>query len=287
MESVDSEKALQKVKKRIRLAQSGLNKVFNYWQKIAAVLLIPLLAYNIYHSIATTPQRAAEQLVWSEIKTPVGLRSQFTLPDGTLVEINGATTLRYPMQFAENERRVELDGEAFFTVKTDENTPFVVDCNAISIQAMGTAFNVQNRESTNKVITSLLEGKVNILKESPMGNVELLTMKPGETVKYCIKTNEMKKQNVGIDKYLAWRDGKLIFRNDALSDVLNRLSQWYNVGFRMEGEIEANYSYTGSFQDEELGQILNYIEMTTPLQFEMVKESGVTMNRRLVEVKAR
>lgn len=283
MESIDSHKALHNVKQRLKHSIK-LKRYLNYLQRIAAILLLPLLGYVLYSQWINSSSVHEVQMSWNEISTPIGLRSTYTLPDGTQVELNGGTSIKFPNLFSGNERVVELEGEAFFDVFTNKKMPFVVKCGKINIQATGTAFNVQAYRGSNNVITALTEGSVNILFENSGNRTKLMSMVPGDVVDYNILSNQLNRHNADIYKYLGWRSGELIFKNDALPEVLRRLSLWYNVDFDVVDGIDDRYAYTGSFKEERLDHILHYIELTTPLKFIYVNSKITNNNKQLIKV---
>ncbi|MCT4587433.1 MAG: FecR domain-containing protein [Carboxylicivirga sp.] len=289
MAQVDSKKALNNVKKRIDRQTSYFNQLLIQWQKVAAILLIPLLLYNAYHIISTFERESKyANVVWNEISTPSGLRSEFILPDGSKVWLNGNSRLRYPLQFDSEQRKVELEGEALFDVKTDKRHPFVVDVNSILVEATGTSFNVMGYPDENLIKTALIEGKVNIYSLDEGKVFKLVEMEPGQVTEYDVITKQLSQVQSRMDKYIAWREGKLLFSNDNLGEVLNKISRWYNVEFKVSEELAVNHSYTGEFSGEPLSQILQFIELTTPVLFNEVdskSRSGKTNNKKLFIVR--
>lgn len=279
MEQIDSTRALATVKEKID-SGTKLRRILNAWQKIAAVIVIPLMIFLGYQNLLSSKD---SKIVWNEVRTPYGLISTVMLPDSTVVELNGHSKLKYPLTFSGRERVVELDGEAFFKVKTNSDMPFIVKCNTIEVQAVGTSFNVLKMRS-GEVVTSLLEGKVNLLKETSGGRRKLLSMFPGQTVKYdCIENKITQKENSGIDRYVAWREGKLIFRSEALPNVLEQLGRRYNVDFEIEGKLDGKHVYTGTFVNKSLDKVLEFIELTTPVTFESSPEKSD--EKRVIKVR--
>lgn len=267
MQAIDSQKALTSVKHRFKEKRS--RNWMMVFQRAAAVVLLPLLAFTLWQTFRKTiPPSSVVQV---EISTPATLRSVFTLPDGTKVWLNGGSTLKYPTQFIGTERLVELTGEAYFVVAHDERAPFIVKADNILVKALGTEFNLCAYTGESRIEAVLTKGKVAIISDITGRRKELITLNPSQMVVYEKERNEIRKENVAVEKYTAWRDGTIVFKNDHMSDVLLRLGRWYNVEFIVDKTIKSDYSFTGSFQGEELSQILNYIELTTPVQFEILK----------------
>ena len=152
-------------------------------------------------------------------------------------------------------------------------------CNGVSVQAVGTSFNVLTRKN-GEIVMSLKEGTVNILKDTEEGRRNLATLAPGQTVVYDTHTSEIKEIITSdIDKYLAWRDGKLIFRRDKLPEIFEELERRYNVIFDVSRSADMSGVFTGTFVNKDLETILEYISMTTSLKFdalpEMMNESRI------------
>ena len=285
MESISSKNAIAKVKQRISGGDKFGRQIFIFWQKIAAIIVLPLLIYSLYQVTEDYFTGTSSKISWTEISTPVGLRSEFTLPDGTKVWLNGNTHLKFPQRFKGNERLVELQGEAFFKIFKNKKKPFVVDAGDLLVQAVGTSFNVS--AYSDKIETALVEGRVNVLKETNRGRRNIVSMQPGQLAVYSPLSRAMKVGTKNLDKYLAWRDGKILFRNDSLEEVMRKLGQWYNVDFHIDPNVEQGYAYTGSFKGEGLHQILEYIELTTPVKFifsEPLKNQDTTYVKRSITV---
>ena len=274
MSRFDSVDALDRVKGRIRKI-NRYKQIYNGWQKIAAVLIFPIMALSLLQFIKSSEGEVA----WNETSAMYGMLSKITLPDSSTVELNSCSKLRYPSRFDSDRRVVELEGEGFFKVKSDKEHPFLVKCNGVSVQAVGTSFNVLTRKN-GEIVMSLKEGKVKILKDTEEGRRNLATLAPGQTVVYDTHTSEIKEIITSdIDKYLAWRDGKLIFRRDKLPEIFEELERRYNVIFDVSRSADMSGVFTGTFVNKDLETILEYISMTTSLKFdalpEMMNESRI------------
>ena len=267
MKSVKTGQALSLVKKRLEKRRTANWRII--MQRAAMILLLPVLALTLWQTHVIKNFR--QSVVMAEISTPPTLRSSFTLPDGTTVWLNGGSTIKYPTHFIGKQRLVELEGEAYFKVAHNARKPFMVKTGDLLVQAIGTEFNSCAYDDELKVGTVLTEGKVAILSDHAGSRKRLMTLEPGQMAVYNKETRQLAKQVVAVDKYTAWLDGKIVFKNDSMSEVLLRLGRWYNVEFIMDEQLDDDYAFTGSFQGEELSQILNYIELTTPIHFEILK----------------
>ncbi|MCG6190523.1 FecR family protein [Maribellus maritimus] len=273
MKLVNTHSAFAKVKDRLKRAQQKKGW-FYYWQKTATILLLPLLLLSVLQFFVKSPQqlfKTSAQLVYNDIETPSGLRSVFELPDGTKVWLNGNTKIRYPLAFGGNERKITLEGEAYFKVAHDKRKPFIVDLGELHVQAVGTEFNCLAYKNDNLIETTLTEGSVKISRIQdgfPQGKYML---KPGETLKYEISSNRFVLKDDDIDKHVSWRSGKFVFRNDPLEDVCQKLGRWFNADIKIEDEELKDFSITGTFGDQGLNEILELITITSPINYNMEK----------------
>ncbi|MDR2413866.1 MAG: FecR domain-containing protein [Odoribacteraceae bacterium] len=181
-----------------------------------------------YHLPVETP---AEE-VYNEVRTPTGMEFPLTLSDGTRVYLNAESRLRFPVHFPGDTREVELEGEAFFEVTPDAARPFTVRSGGIATRVLGTSFNTRAYGNERLVVTTLVEGRVELLGKQ--GRWEITA---GEQGCYVKATGACEVRRVDADLYTAWRSGKFIFRNERLEDILSYLSRWY--GFEYEFRDEA------------------------------------------------
>ena len=192
------------------------------------------------------------------------------LTDGSRVWLNSDTKLTYPEQFVGNERRVALEGEAYFEVKSDPEHPFYVSAGDLQVQVTGTSFNISAYPSDEEVITTLDEGQISIGRF--MENAALHVMRPGQTAVYnrvhgsCkISMNEYYKEASG------WRENRLTFRNATLESVLKVLSRQFDVSFEIENDKIRGYTYNLSTKGGDLSNVLKMMESITPVR--IIKKS--------------
>jgi len=183
----------------------------------------------------------------SEVSTPFGTRLNVILSDGTSVWLNSNSKLIFPQQFTGDNRRVFLQGEAYFKVHKDANHPFVVNANQLDVIVLGTEFNVNNRVTNNKLEVILVEGSVKINCNQKKSNT--LQLVPSQKIVFDkLQSTSTIESNVDVNFYTSWKDGYLVFKKQNIRDVLNLLSQYYNVHFVAGSRIDINRNITGKLE---------------------------------------
>jgi len=250
--------------------RSVISLITGWITKAAAILLIPVLAFLFY----TLSEKKAESLQYASLATdsleiiaPIGSRTVVQLSDGSIVHLNYGSKIKYPQYFAGETREVILAGEGYFEVVRNPEKPFLVKTGKLNVKALGTSFNVLAYPDRDIVETTLLEGKVVLEKADCPGKAGTIgSMVPGQQVRYNKITAAVKSAQVNVEKYIAWKDGKLVFDDATLDQVAERLSRMYNVEIEVSDDIK-DYIYTVTFIDEPLSQICNLMTIATPVVY--------------------
>lgn len=203
----------------------------------------------------------------AEIECPEGVRTRFSLPDGTTGYLNSGSTLSYPVHFRKN-RSVALTGEAFFQVKEDKKSPFTVETPHLAIRVTGTIFNViaYPGETTEEVI--LESGSLQI--SQPEGTA-VARLTANQKVKLDLSSGTATKSEVIASQYTGWTEGKLIFRDEDMGQVAQRLSRWYNAEILIADSRLLEFTFYATFLDEPLDEVLKLLAYTTPILYEEEK----------------
>lgn len=195
-----------------------------------------------------------------QLTTPKGGTYQLTLSDGTKVWLNAASTLRYPSRFTSKERVVELEGEAFFDVSRQEvmGTPFRVVTKGQTVDVLGTQFNVEAYTGVDQVLTTLVEGVVQIQpihnKQSTGRESQHVVLNPGE--QSVVKGGQTSVNAVDVNTFTAWKSGLFSFKDTEMRNAMNQLARWYDVDIVYEGHIPETYFFGDIRRDRSLGQAL-------------------------------
>lgn len=263
----DVDKAFNLIKKRVIFKSPATNFWF-YWKKIAAVLLIPLvlgnLLYFLFHADNFT---STQEPVYNELYAAFGTRSALKLSDGTSVWINSGSSIKYPDNFVGNNRTVFLKGEAYFEVESDPKKPFIVETSSLSVKAIGTKFNVSGYTSAEEAEVTLVSGKVEVSLTDDKKYIKSSMLDINQHFSFNKANGTTSIITEDTYKYISWKDGKLIFRNEPLSNVVKKISQVFNIDIEIKGEEIQNYCFRATFQDESLTEILKLLKMSSPIDY--------------------
>ncbi|MBN1598727.1 MAG: DUF4974 domain-containing protein [Bacteroidales bacterium] len=207
-----------------------------------------------------------------QFKTPFGAKSEIILPDSTHVWLNSGSKIIFPQKFSKANRQIYFEGEAFFNVKKMGKSPFVVSTGDIEIQVLGTRFNVKAYPEEVNIETILEQGKLKLMKSGK----KIVLLEPNDIATYNKDQKLIEIKHVSdTRRYTAWTDGKLIFDNEKLEDIIIKLERWYNVRINIENNSLKQIRFTGTFERESVEQALNIIRLTTPLNYSMDKNKIV------------
>ena len=242
--------------------QKPLQKFVRIYMRAAAILLLPLMVAGglVYSFLGNHGITTVERPVSSTIFAPMGSRVSFNLPDGTKGVLNSGSHLSYSIPF-NNNRTVTLDGEAWFEVSHDEEHPFEISAGTAKVKVLGTSFNLSAYPEENNVEVVLQQGKVEFLDIK--GN-EKVTMHPSERLVF--QDGNISKSVTDPEKYNAWTEGKLVFREDPIAEVARRIERLYNVKVELADKELEKYSFRTTFEDDKLEDVIRFLCMTSPIR---------------------
>ena len=209
------------------------------------------LAYNLLNEKTT-------EVLFNSIATPRGGQYQLIFSDGSKAWLNAASSLRFPVAFIGNERKVELTGEAYFEVAKNASMPFKVEiAGKGEVEVLGTHFNVSAYREEATANTTLLEGSVRVIGLAT-GDSHIIN--PGEQAQVDSKGQISVNKNADTKQAIAWKNGTFNFSNVDLAVALRQLSRWYDVDIKFEGSVPQRH-FTGEIhRDLKLHQVLKLLE---------------------------
>ena len=205
-----------------------------------------------------------DEIRFNELEVPRGGEYKVRLADGTLVYLNSATRMKYPVKFDEKERKVYLSGEAYFEVAKDPERPFFVEMEGVEVRVYGTSFNVNTHQKGN-IQTVLVKGSIGV-KVLSSGMESMI--RPGQMAEFKQGNTKVDVKDVNVAVYTDWKDGIFRFENRRLEDILAVLSNWYdmNVFYQTVSVKELHFSgYMERYKD--VSVILEAITLSTGVTF--------------------
>ena len=261
----NSLQAFEKVRQRVR------SRTRKTWVTRSLVTLVGLSAIFFLSTLIPDwkqyPIENSAQLV--TVQANSGMRSQFKLPDGTLVYLNSGSKITYPIPFDGKQRDVTLMGEAYFNVTHNADLPFIVHVcdDRLQVKVVGTEFNVHAFPDDNHVVATLVSGSIQLNYFDREGNVKQIGMNPSEKVTYVLASGNVNIDEVNTQYETSWKEGKLMFKNAPLPQVLKKLSYFYNVSFDVQSTVINDYHLTGVFENRQLSQVLDYLKISSNINY--------------------
>lgn len=226
----------------VRRPVSRLRRIVVRLARIAAVVVVALGCKALVDVMLQADAPVGCQVLY----VPYGQRAELMLPDSTRVWLNANTRLTYPVHFGKNRREVQLDGEAFFDVWHNAESPFVVKTGKVDVKVLGTAFDVEAYSRTGSIDVSLLRGSVELKSD---GCSRTYRMHPGEHVKY--ENGHYVSMPIDDTDCFRWKEGILSFSNMPVADILSKLQLYYDVRIKVEKKAFLKERYSGKFRQKD------------------------------------
>ncbi|WP_053326697.1 FecR family protein [Chryseobacterium gallinarum] len=207
---------------------------------------------------------ASNTMKYATLSTPRKGQYKITLADGTRVWLNAESSLKYPAQFPQDKRLVELTGEGYFEVEHDKTRPFIVITGGQEVKVLGTRFNINAYNNEPYILTTLVEGSVQL---SDVAHKTTLLLKPSQQAIYT--SGRFDVNTLDTEPYTAWTENEFSFRSASMGEVLRQLERWYDIEVdysTMATGLEVSASLK---RDKKLSSVLQILEKATDIQFEM------------------
>jgi ferric-dicitrate binding protein FerR (iron transport regulator) len=278
-DGMDLEERYKNLKDRIRSSEENAEnmlrietrKILLNLRQIAASIVF-IVGISVLISCLFFRSGSSET-AYHQLVVPSGQQAQLTLSDGTVIWLNSRSKLRYPGKFARTNRKVLLEGEAYFEVAPNEHKPFIVNSELLGIKVLGTSFNCSAYPDDKTVKITLVNGSVSVTGKHDR---EIVRLVPGQTAIYTRSDNKMVLTNDETGLYTSWREGQFKFYKMTFGDIARRLSRNFNVTFRIENQEMNNTTFNGSFYNyESLDQILHILQKNYPFHYTITKNEVI------------
>lgn len=255
-----------------RIQTEMLQKGYQQWQhsrkfqsffKYAAIFFFVVSVVSFVWKWNASRKGEASNEFFTKVVAENGQISKVILPDGSTVWLNSGSEISYSNLFAENNRNIQLTGEAYFDVSHNEELPMVVSCGALKVKVLGTEFNVAAYTDMNGIEVVLEKGIVELLDSKvPTFQYQL---KPGEMANFNKANGELRIREVNTTKFTAWKEGIMNIYDQPLDKVVKKLEARYNQKFKYSNEIR-HYRYTFTIKNESMKEIIGLMEKITPIK---------------------
>ncbi|MDD7888147.1 FecR family protein [Flavivirga sp. 57AJ16] len=220
-----------------------------------------------------------ETLTYNTLMVPYGKRFEVQLSDGTVVNLNAGTSLKFPIKFIEGKNReVFLNGEAYFNVAKDAEHPFIVNTHEVNVRVLGTQFNVSSYDEDVDVNTVLVEGSVSVYNSESAYSEETATLlTPGFKAAWDKNKNQIAVAKADIEMSLAWIEGRIIFKHLPFNKIIKKLERHYNVKIINHNEPFGEDFVTATFDIETIEEVFKVIHEIHPIEYTIVNDQ-ITIN---------
>jgi len=227
----------------------------------------------VYERTQHNVPKAAESIAYNTMTTPRGGQYWVTLPDGSKVLLNAASSLRYPTAFNQKERRVELIGEAYFEVAKNPQKPFRVNVNNNQeVEVLGTHFNIKAYADDQDIRTTLLEGSVKLTYKT--GH---MLLKPGQMAINNLAEPLIVKQ-ADVEEVMAWKNGLFVFNDESIKDVLKIAARWYDIDVEYRGNIGQKKIWGTVSRYKTITELLDNIAIASGIHYKIEGRRVLLMN---------
>jgi hypothetical protein len=271
IEQRDSFKAFELIQIRLKKKKNRLY-LFRF-MKYASIIILMIMTSAVTSLFTEKKELPHDIPQMVTMCSSAGMRTQLTLPDGTIVFLNSRTTISYPVRFDPDVRKVVLDGEAYFKVSHNPDYPFIVclNDNKMQLEVLGTEFNVESYRTDDVIHTSLVNGSVKIHVQLSADSKIERVLKPSEKAVFEKNSQKFTVQRVNTAYDTVWMDGVLMFKETSLPEVLRRLSHFYDVSFEVKDPVINSYCFTGTFVNRQLSQVLDYLQISSDISYNIIR----------------
>ena len=225
----------------------------------------PILNGKEYIDYSKQENTLQGDVVYNELIVPPGGEYRLVLADRTVVYMNSESRLKYPVMFGGKNRMVELEGEAYFEVRRDSSRPFIVHAGDQRVTVLGTSFGMTCYANEVNDYTTLVSGKVKV--ELQQGK-QAFVLKPGTQVEYNKESGMVRERRVDVAEFVAWKEGKYVFKQKRLEDILSTLSRWYDFEVFYQNSEMKEVLFSGELRRfDDFNYLLQLIERTSDVKF--------------------
>lgn len=263
-------KAEYRLGKRLDQEKQEKQKVFkmrNMLRYAAAIAVVLVMAVGGAYLF----QEKGEE--WVVASATYGQVREMVLPDGTKVWLNQSSSLKYPRFFDGKERHVYLEGEAYFEVTRNHESPFTVKSPAMDVKVLGTSFNIKCRPDNSFAETTLIEGEVEVKDKQDQGRI---TLSPGQKAVLNRVTGRMQVKQVDARMEIVWHNDLIPFKKSSIFQIAAVLERFYSVKIILSPDVDSTKTYSGVLKKKDsIESVLNSLRNSIPFNFKIVDDNNI------------
>lgn len=244
--------------------------------RILAGVLLLIGGLWLAQSLWTVPTAGPDDPEYRTVITKHGERSHLQLADGSRVMLNVDSELRLPAAFNDNQRTVELTGEAYFDVETDSSRPFIVKTGDAAVRVRGTAFNVRGYPDEKTVQVAVTEGGVSFQPKAKAGDTTAVDLNSGEVGWMAEADTTIQTQMADVSTYIGWTEGRLVFDDTPLPKVARQLERWYGLEVRLQHPALDSLRLTANLKSQSMRDVLDVVAATFDIRYR-IEQDTVTL----------
>ena len=254
-----------------RIQSQKPQQFINQWMRYAAIFIVALslgfMADFLLNRETSSP--ISQHIEYSSEKGSV---SKIHMEDGSTIWLSSGTKLKLDKNDS-GETTARLDGEAYFELVPDPDRKFTVDLGQFKVRDIGTVFNIRAYESEQTISTTLVEGRIDLIRNS---GESFLIVKPGELVNYDKSNRKIVVNQLDPSIVTAWTEGKFVFIDQPLSEICKELENWYNIEIQITDQKLANTRYTSVVKrTTTVKMVLKILAVTDQIKYEITdKKEG-------------
>jgi len=266
----DIEKAVRQFRQKIRFAgqktvlPQRIPRLVRYAAVLLLLIALPLSYY--YGKKSTLPSGS-----FTTISCAQGDKTAIVLPDSSQVILNSGSRLTFNNNFQNGPRQVFLDGEAYFSVQKRTQNPFRVKTSDIEVEVLGTEFNLKAYSDEETITATLVTGSLKVTQ----GNHSTL-IKPNQKLVYNKKSRNADLSKINdLAPETEWKEGRLVFRNQSLEELEQKLERWFDVEIEFADEQVKSRRFTGTLERESILEVISYFGRSKYVAYQ-IKDNKIT-----------
>jgi ferric-dicitrate binding protein FerR (iron transport regulator) len=227
-----------------------------------AVIIGTIIAVNL----TVSPEVSEQEPDFKIFATKKGERATVHLADGSRVILNADSRLTVPGNFRDGDRSVQFEGQGYFDVASIEERPFIVQTTLADVRVLGTEFDVDAHQDAVQMQVVVATGEVSV-RSNHLDEAESIILRPRDLGIVLQAGGQLVRRNIDVDRYIAWREGRLVFENASFKEVATMLERWYDLSVQLQNPSENVDGLTATFEDEPVDEVLNVIAAALNLNY--------------------